>query len=306
MEQCRKGSVDPVQEYLGGILLIDVLSIGEVLVDLKIIKGKISMHSGGSCLNVAFYSAQFGARSSFIGTIGNDFLGKYIIKELKGLDFEVPLSVSNQNTTLVLIKLRGENPEPLIYRGADRFITEDQILKSWKDARIIHTSAFALSLNPGRETILNALKRAKENGSLISVDPNYRKGIWKRWEADEEALLEAISMADVVKPSIEDARELFGIGNPMKALKIFKGIGAKNVILSMGAEGVIALTEDDRLINVSSKRVNVVDPTGAGDSLLGAVLAKFSRGYDIEEAVEAGIEVAAKVVSTEGTLVRVV
>jgi|Deesub1362B_J571_1020462.scaffolds.fasta_scaffold00062_78 fructokinase len=306
MEQCCKRSVKSVQGSLGGILLIDVLSIGEVLVDLKIIDGKISVHSGGSCLNVAFYSAQLGARSSFIGTVGDDFLGRYITKELESLDFKIPLSVINQNTTLVLIKSEKEKLEPLIYRGADRFITEEQIVESWKDARIVHTSAFALSLNPSKEAILNALKQAKENGSLISVDPNYRKDIWKRWGADERALLEAISIADIVKPSIEDAKELLGIRDPMKALKIFKGLGAKNVILSMGAKGVIALTEDDRLINISSKRVNVVDPTGAGDSLLGTILAKFSRGYDIEEAIEVGTEVAAKVVSTEGTLVKVV
>ncbi|MDV3104554.1 carbohydrate kinase family protein [Thermococcus waiotapuensis] len=285
--------------------MLDVLSIGEILVDLKIINGKISMHTGGSCLNVSFYSWQAGAKSSFIGTIGDDFLGTYIKKELEELDFRPALSVVDRNTTLVLIKAERETPIPIIYRGADMFITKEQLDEKWKDARIVHTSAFALSLSPAKETILEALKSAKENGALISVDPNYRRWIWKKWEADEKALLEAISLADLVKPSLDDARELLGRKDPIDVLWGFKNLGAKNVILSMGSKGVIALTEEGRYIRVPAEKAELVDPTGAGDSLLGTVLAKLSQGYDMEEAIRSGVKVASKVVSAEGTLVKV-
>ncbi|ASJ07304.1 hypothetical protein A3L08_08210 [Thermococcus pacificus] len=285
--------------------MLDVLSIGEVLVDLKIIDGRISMHTGGSCLNVSFYSRQAGAKSSFIGTVGDDFLGAHIKKELKELDFKPALSVVDHNTTLVLIKAERETPIPIIYRGADRFIKKEQLEEKWKDARIVHTSAFALSLSPAKEMILEALKSAKENGALISVDPNYRRWIWKKWEADEKALLEAISLADLVKPSLDDAKELLGIEDPIDILRRFKEMGAKNVILSMGSKGVIALTEEGRYIRVPAEKAELVDPTGAGDSLLGTVLAKLSRGHDMEEAIRSGVEVASKVVSAEGTLVKV-
>ncbi|WP_048147805.1 carbohydrate kinase family protein [Palaeococcus ferrophilus] len=291
--------------YCEGKEMLDVLSIGEVLVDLKLIDKKLSMHTGGSCLNVAFYASQAGAKASFIGTIGNDFLGTYIRRELERLNFRPALSVTHHNTTLVLIKTEKETPIPIIYRGADRFITRELLEEKWKDAKIVHTSAFALSLPPSQEAILDALREAKEEGALISVDPNYRKAIWERWGADKRALLEAISLADFVKPSMDDAKELFGSKDPIDALRNFKRLGAKNVILSMGAKGVLALMEEGEYIRVLARNADVVDPTGAGDSLLGTVLAKLSKGHDMEEAINSGVEVASRVVSEEGTLVKV-
>ncbi|AIF70035.1 hypothetical protein PAP_08235 [Palaeococcus pacificus DY20341] len=283
----------------------DILSIGEVLVDLKIIGGKMGLHTGGSALNLSFYAEQAGAKVKFIGAIGNDFLAEHIEEELKRLNFsQRPIRV-DASTTLVLIKAEGEKLTPIIYRAADRMLSYEIIDANWERAEIVHTSAFALSLEPASTAILRALERAKEEGALISVDPNYRRKIWRTWGAGKEALLKAISMADIVKPSIEDAQELFGVKTPQEALDAFKLAGAKNIILSMGGRGVIALTEENEIIKVPAKNVRVCEPTGAGDSLFGTILAKFSKGWSLKEAIEEGVKVAAKVVSRPGTLVKV-
>ena len=149
------------------------------------------------------------------------------------------------------------------------------------------------------------MKKAKDEGVLISIDPNYRKEIWKKWNAKKENLLQALAMADYVKPSFEDARELFGVETPEEALKAFKNVGAKNIILSMGERGVIALTEDNEIIKVPAKKANIVDLTGAGDSLFGTVIANIAKGYSLNEAIQEGINVATQVIKNPGNLVRI-
>lgn len=284
--------------------MADVMALGEALIDLKLIDGSITMHTGGSVLNFSFYSEQAGAKTKLIGTVGHDFLSYHIEEELKSLKSNLrPIKIQNHNTTLVLIKEAGRNF--IIYRDADRFLTPDIIAKEWEKSKIVHTSAFALSMEPANNSILETLIRAKEEGALISVDPNYRYATWKKWNAKKEILLKAISLADYVKPSIEDAKELFGVTTPREALKAFKNAGAKNIILSMNEKGVIALSEEKEIIRVPAKRVEVIDATGAGDSLFGTVMAKVSQGYSLKEAIEEGVEIAAKVVSQFGNLIRV-
>ncbi|KPU63645.1 hypothetical protein EP1X_00095 [Thermococcus sp. EP1] len=283
--------------------MIDILTLGEALVDLKLINSQISMHAGGSVLNFSYYAEQTGAKVKFVGTIGNDFLADHIESELKYLNSNIKPFRIGQNTTLVLIKEAGK--DFIIYRGADRFLTYNIIERNWKKAEIVHTSAFALSLKPASAAILRALKKAKDEGVLISIDPNYRKEIWKKWNAKKENLLQALAMADYVKPSFEDAKELFGIETPEEALKAFKNAGAKNIILSMGERGVIALTEDNEIIKVPAKKANIVDLTGAGDSLFGTVIANIAKGYSLNEAIQEGINVATQVIKNPGNLVRI-
>lgn len=281
----------------------DIIALGEALVDLKLRNEKLSMHAGGSVLNFSFYAEQAGAKVKFIGTIGDDFLADLINEELLSLNSKLEPIRIKQNTTLVLIKRAGR--EFIIYRGADRFLTEGTIEKYWEKAKIVHTSAFALSLPPAREAIFSALVRAKKEGALISIDPNYRKNLWEQWGTSKDVLLKAISMADYVKPSMEDARELFGAKSPNEALGCFKKLGARNVILSMGEKGVIALDEEENVISVPAEKTRVVELTGAGDSLFGTIMAGISQRDSLKEAIERGIKTASKVVASPRNPIKI-
>lgn len=275
---------------------MNILCVGEALVDIKLVKSGAVLFPGGSCFNVAHYANKHGGNVVFYGSVGKDFLGEEIIKKA---EFKTKIKAVNENTTVVIIRKGDSSPEPIVYRGADRFLS----LKDFGNVDIFHTSAFAVSLEPSASRILDAMEVAKERGAIISFDPNYRRVLWKKFGAKAINNMEkAMRLADIVKPSIDDAFEIFNTRDKKEIIKNFVSLGAKYVVLSTGRNGAV-LYYEDKINIIPAVKTRVVDTTGAGDALLGTFLAYLSKGYDPKESLEFGVKEASIVVSKRGNLV---
>jgi fructokinase len=135
-----------------------------------------------------------------------------------------------------------------------------------KRSRVVHASTFALSRQPCRDAVIRAFQLAQEADKLISLDPNYSPRVWPD-QREALAVLEPLfGLVTLTKPSLDDARRLFGEGqSPESYIDRFHQLGPELVVLTMGKDGVI-VSVDGKKIAIPARPVKVVDATGAGDS----------------------------------------
>ncbi|MGD8968767.1 MAG: sugar kinase [Anaerolineae bacterium] len=294
----------------------DLIAIGEVLVDLISDHVVASLDSaahfgrflGGQVTNVAWNVSRLGGEAAVVGCVGADGFGSYVRHQLGQAGISIDcLTVTSQAPTSVAVNARQtKTPDFIIYRGADaRILLEDKHLEAVKASRVVHTSAFALSRDPARSTVLQLLKWAQQHDCLVSLDPNYHPHIWPDVSDAEGILKEAYQWVDVTKPSLDDCARLFGPElSPDTCAERFLNWGADVVALTMGAKGVLLMTAGGRSYHIKPSDAAVADVTGAGDAFWAGLLMALLDGYPPHEAACAGQIVAEAKISTVGPMAR--
>ena len=151
---------------------------------------------GGAPCNVLAMLTKLGHETSFIGKVGNDMFGT----QLEGVLHEVGIGTEGLvkddsiHTTLAFVHtFRDGDRDFSFYRnpGADMMLEESEIDEALiKDARIFHFGSLSMTSEPVKSATIKALKIAKENGLIISFDPNLREPLWPSLaDAKRERLL---------------------------------------------------------------------------------------------------------------------
>lgn len=282
----------------------DVLAIGEVLVDLIAEQEgglladiqRFVRYPGGTVANVALNVARLGGTAALVGSVGSDAFGQFLYQQLEiaGIDVAHLQTRQRMPSTLITVTRHHETPDFSVYRGADRVINcEDIPLSLLQSSSFVHTSAFALSLEPARSGIIESIERASAAGCLVSFDPNYHPRIWGE-DVDPMPVLEKVySHVFLTKPSLDDSVRLFGPGlSPEAYAARFLALGAQQVILTMGGAGVL-LANAQGMTRFPTRPVEVVDVTGAGDCFSAALMLATLDGYAMPEAIEVAQAVVA-------------
>jgi len=141
--------------------------------------------------------------------------------------------------------------------------------------------------------VLDALRRAQARGCLTSLEPNYHPSLWDVSRSPDEVLAEACRYVNVVKPSRDDCRRLFGADLSLSdCAQRFHDWGVGKVVLTQGAQGISIYEAGQSLRFVRSREVPVADATGAGDAFWAGFLVAVLDGRSLYEAVLFGREVA--------------
>ncbi len=299
---------------------IDVLSVGEALVDFISTEavGKLEQaggfrrYLGGSVTNLAANVGRLGGRAAVAARVGDDPFGRFVRREMErqGISSDYLKTDAAARTTLAFVTRSAATADFVIYRGSDaRLSPQDVPQAAIERARVVHTSAFALSQESSRTAVLDALRRARARGCLISLEPNYHFSLW---DADgrrsptepAEVLAEACRYVDVVKPSRTDCQRLFGADLSLSdSARRFHDWGVKRVVLTQGAQGISVYEDGEgRLLHVKSRHVPVADATGAGDAFWAGFLVAILDGRSPHEAVLVGREVAEIKLRTVGPI----
>lgn len=283
---------------------VDVLSIGEALIDLisdteqssLLDSRRFTMYSGGTVTNVALNVSRLGGVAAVVARVGDDAFGLFLRDYLVSAGVETTYLHTTPNipTTLVVVTRQTGTPAFAVYRGADaQLLPDDMPLTLLQSTSLVHTSAFALSLEPARSAILGFIAQAHTAGCLISFDPNYDRRIWDIHDNPLSVFEKICPYVFLAKPSLDDCTRIFGAGKSPEAYAThFLDLGAQQVVLTMGPAGVLlANVEGFSFIPISD--VEVVDVTGAGDSFLSGLLLATLDGYSIVDAIHVAQEVAA-------------
>ncbi|ASW43284.1 carbohydrate kinase family protein [Clostridium isatidis] len=268
-----------------------VFCIGELLIDfigkdnIKDLSKTVNFEkkAGGAPANVAASVCKLGGEAYFLGQVGNDSFGKFLIESLKKVDINVEMTKMEGYTTLAFVSIdeKGERDFEF-HRGSDgdyRFSSID--LSKISDKDIIHFgSATGFLEGELKNTYYKLLEYAKENNIFISFDPNYRDALITKdkLEAFIEDCKNFIKLSDFVKLSDEEIKLITEEESIELAVKKLHKMGAKIVAVTLGAKGTLISNGASEI--VPSIKIKQVDSTGAGDAFVGAVLKQLSEQED--------------------------
>lgn len=271
-----------------------IISIGELLVEFIPVNPTLRLHEEGSILKTASGSSGIFAcanakicdRAAFIGKIGPDALSQFVIgvMEREGVDISRVVTGEGQIGLSFLENLEhGRNFE--YYRKnsvGSKFGPEDVDEEYIRNASAIHYSGMLLELSESmREACIKCVKIAKDAGVMISFDPNIRKEVMKSDDA-RKRLYEGIETADVIAPTLEEARFVTGLDSELANLEELHKRGPKVVALTRDANGAV-LSDGKRIVSVAGTGVTAVDPTGAGDTFASMLVYGIQKGWDLEK-----------------------
>lgn len=263
--------------------MIDVTALGEILIDFtpcgKSEAGQrvFEQNPGGAPANVLACLNKCGKKTAFIGKVGNDMHGQFLVDVLNdsGICIEGVVVDDNVFTTLAFVALSDSGERSFSFArkpGADTCLTRDELKEEIiRDSKVFHIGSLSLTAEPAKGTTFKALEIARESGCIISYDPNYRAPLWDSKEAAIEGMRSVVSYADVMKISDEETALLTDIAEPEGAAKKLVDMGVAVVAVTLGADGALVCTKEGSVI-IPGYKANIVDTTGAGDSFWGGFL----------------------------------
>lgn len=266
--------------------MYDIVAIGESLIDFTPSgineQGAMlfSRNPGGAPSNVLVANSALGGTGAFIGMVGEDMFGDFLIETLKTYNVATEGVVRSKetNTTLAFVQLDETGDRSFsFYRnpGADMMLRDEDVSEALlSSCKIFHFGSVSLTDEPSRSANFNAVQKAKEYGAIISYDPNYRPLLWKTEEEARVQMLKGLDYADIVKLSEEELFLLTGEEDMAAATKLIQEKGAALVLVSLGKAGAYCRYQDI-CKSYPTFDVPVVDTTSAGDAFLGAILNKL-------------------------------
>lgn len=265
--------------------LVDAVCLGELLIDFVPTQSGTDLVSapgfvkapGGAPANVAVGLARLGARSAFMGMVGDDPFGRFLAQTLEGEGVDVAgLRFNNQaRTALAFVSLRADGErEFMFYRhpSADMlYAPEDVDTRLVRGARCLHFGSISLITDSSRAATWHALDAAEQAGRLVSYDPNLRLPLWPDAQAAKAAMLEGAGRANVMKLSEEELEFLTGVRDVERAARTLWHDAMRLIVVTQGVAGCTYVTRQ-YIGHVGSIAVDAVDTTGAGDAFVAALL----------------------------------
>ncbi len=254
----------------------NILCVGELLVDCY--DGLKTM--GGAPANVAAVAARLGSRSFFLGKIGADSEGDFLIEEMiaHGVQVEHVVRDADAPTAIAHVSLDESGERTFQFRrGADERLRCDEVAPEVVQMmELVHFGSATAMLEGAqqttRDTYFHLLQMAKANRAYISFDANYREALWGTDVSGfRQAVTAAMAYADFVKLSEHELFLLTGTEQLTEALHKLHALGVRIVTVTLGADGAI-LSDGYQIQRLAALPVDVVDTTGAGDAFVAAVL----------------------------------
>lgn len=273
----------------------DVVALGELLIDFTDngLSGQgnpvFEANPGGAPCNVLAMLRKLDKNVAFIGKVGCDGFGKQLAQVLKETDICTEGLCWDEyvHTTLAVVHtLPGGDRDFSFYRnpGADMMLTkEDLPLDLIRDCRIFHFGTLSMTHEGVREATLSAIQTAKENGALISFDPNLRPPLWESLEDAEEQIHVGLGLCDILKIADNEIEFMTGETDFDKGAAILQKRYPNIKILNVtaGAEGSYSYSCGNKVFVPSFKLGGTIETTGAGDTFCASVL-----GFVLENGVE--------------------
>ncbi len=264
--------------------MIDVTAIGELLIDFTPIGQSaqnnpiFEQNPGGAPANVLACLSKLGRKTAFIGKVGADQFGVALKQTLKqvGVSIDGLIIGEGCHTTLAFVHLSDSGDRSFsFYRdpGADLLLTPEEVNKQLIDeCKIFHFGSVSMTGEPSRSATLSAVKYAREQGRIISYDPNLRMRLWSSESEAKEVILGAMPYADILKISEEELLFLTGEKDLQKGSRFLRDTyGLKLILITLGPDGAYASSKIAQA-QAPAYAVKTVDTTGAGDSFTGGFL----------------------------------
>ncbi len=275
---------------------MDIVVVGDINVDLifaglpslpefRQLKHAKSMKFtlGGSSAIFAHNVARLGAGTGFVGKVGKDHLGDFLIDTLKSAGVDTSRVVRDSTLpTGVCVSMSFPHDYAMVsYPGIrESFALKEIDLDYVKQARHLHLSSFYLQ--PGLQSgCLELFRCAKVAGLTTSLDPDHDPH--EEWNSGIRQLLNNV---DLFLPNEVEAARISRTQDLDAARKFFDGFGHTTVI-KRGSDGV-SVIRSNQVVSAPSFSVQPVDTTGAGDSFNAGFLFQYLQGEPLQKCMAWG------------------
>lgn len=265
----------------------------------------LALGVAGAESNVAIGTRRLGARSAWIGRVGDDELGQLVSRTLAAERIDTGgVAVDAEAPTGVMIK---EWRTPTVTRvtyyrsgsAGSRLCPHDVPADVVGAARVLHITGITPALSAtARDAVYTAVEVARAGGATVALDFNYRSALWDAATAGKE--LRALTrLADVVFATVPEARLVTDGAEPVELAEALGTLGPRHVIIKRGERGAVAHC-DGRPYERAALPVSVVDPVGAGDAFAAAYLAEMALGRPVADCLATGVTAGAFAVTVPG------
>jgi 2-dehydro-3-deoxygluconokinase len=254
------------------------------------------VHPGGAESNVAMYLASLGHRVGWAGHLGDDPLGRRVLRDVAGSGVDVSLvEVDAKAPTGVFFKDPGADRSRVYYyrQGSAASLMSRRLLGHVLQRRpkLVHLTGITPALSPQCNDMMSALVVGlREAGTTISFDVNYRRGLWPPALAAGR-LAELAQQSDVVFVGLDEAREVWGLSSPSELRSLLDR--TRVLVVKDGGVGATAYHEAGSEF-VPALKVKVIEPVGAGDAFAAGWLSGLLRGLAHPERLRLGHLVASR------------
>ena len=249
--------------------------------------------AGGKGLNVSIVLKRLEIENTAISFVAG-FTGKELERKIKEYDIKTDFIETHKGYTRINVKISSLEKNSLIQEsetalnGNGPEITENDIERLLKKIQKINSNDMViLSGNIPKcinENIYEIIcKELNENNVKFVVD------------ASQKLLMNCLKYKPFfIKPNKEELEETFNTKIETKEeiiiyAKKLQEKGAKNVLISLGGDGAILLTEKNEVYYSNTPKGQVVNTVGAGDSMVAGFIAGYLKKQNYKEALKLGI-----------------
>jgi fructokinase len=275
-----------------------IVTLGEVVSDiyrgdeLSDVELGFIARPGGAPANVAVAASRLGAEAAFVGSVGEDLFGDFILRALEseGVDTSgVGRQPQPTRTSLAFVEIEKSGDRAFtFYRSspaADELLApEDVTEKLVSGASFVNFGSIPLIREPVRSATHRIVDLADELDIPVAFDVNLREHLWESTEAAREAIDPLFDHSRIVKLSGDEISPLLGTESAEEAAEMLLSRDAALVLVSLGPDGAFYASKEFSG-SVPAFEVEAVDATGAGDAFLAAVLVHLSGEAWNEKAV---------------------
>jgi ribokinase len=235
---------------------------------------------GGKGANQAVGAARLGAATTFIGSVGQDVIGDYLVHELDTNGIEttyVKRDASRATGCAFILLFPSGNNTIIVEPSANHSLAPADIERALP---VIETAdALCTQMEIPPETIEASLRLARRAGKLTVLDAG----------PPRPCPPEVLKLADVVSPNETELESLSGeqISGRVSALEAARKLisfGVKTVVLKLGSDGAMLVTSRSHQ-HFPAFKVKAVDPTAAGDAFTAGLAVRLAAGGKMDAAI---------------------
>jgi 2-dehydro-3-deoxygluconokinase len=292
-----------------------VVSVGEVMVELaRGDDGRFALAYGGDTFNTSVYLARAGVEVAYATALGDDRYSDGIVQvaAAEGVADDLIVRVPGRLPGLYLIEThKGERQfhywrESAPARELFELSEWSRIAEGLMAAGLIYFSGVTLSIysNAGIGRFLAVLEMARQKGTKVAFDTNYRPRNWKGDLARARAVYaEALKRVDIALPSFDDEATLWGDASPEATVERLAAFGITETVVKNAASPALVAAKGAREFVPVPAVVTPVDTTAAGDSFSASYLAARLAGQAPVDAAAAAHTLAGEVVLHRGAII---
>ena len=270
-------------DFVGlGFCSNDYLSLlPEIPIDNKVQMLEHLVQGGGPAATAAVAAARLGIQSAFIGTVGDDEPGKWILRDFAAEKVDTSGLVVRPGAT-----------SPIAYCWIDAPTGQRSV--AWTRGTLPELKAEEVDMGMVRQAKLLHIDGHNPKGALAACREAKKRGVIVNFDAGtlRDGVPELLPYVDILIASEKFARQYSGLDDLEQALRKLGEVGAKVTGVTMGDRGSMVL-DGGNILHCPAFRIKPVDTTGAGDVYHAAFGVRYLETRDLAECMRFASAVSA-------------